>query len=111
MKSTWSPRRTRHVAPQRGELAGLDHQHRVARRQGVDERGFPRAGARAGIHHDRPGGLKHALQARDRFAPERGERRPAMIDGRLRDGAQNPIGHVGRAGNLEKVASAFHGLS
>jgi len=58
--------------------------------------------------HDRAGGLEHALQYRDRLAPERGKRRPAMIDGRLRDGPQNPIGNVGRSGNLEEVPSAFH---
>ena len=100
-----------HVAPERGELAGFDHQHRVAGRQRVDERRLPGAGAGAGIHDDRARGLKHALKAFDRFAPERGERRAAMIDGRLRDGAQDPIGHVGRAGNLEKMPSALHGLS
>ena len=37
----------RHRAPERREVAGLEHQHAVARRQRVDERGFPRAGARA----------------------------------------------------------------
>ena len=34
----------RHVLPQRGELAGFAHQHAVACRQRVDQRGFPRAG-------------------------------------------------------------------
>ena len=97
-----------HVAPERGELAGLDHQHRVAGRQRVDERRLPRAGAGRGIDHDRARGLKHALKALDRLAPERRERGAAMIDRRLRDGPQDPIGHVGRAGDLEEVTSAFH---
>ena len=35
-----------HVAPQRGEMAGLEHQHGVAGRQRVHERRFPRPGAR-----------------------------------------------------------------
>ena len=34
-----------HLAPQRREVAGLEHQHAIAGRQRVDERRFPRAGA------------------------------------------------------------------
>ena len=97
-----------HVAPERGEVAGLEHQHRVAGRQRVDERRFPRAGAGRGIDHDRARGLKHALKAVDRLAPERRKRGAAMIDGRLRDGAQDPVGHVGRPGDLEEVTARFH---
>src|SRR5690348_1590410 len=39
------PEPRRHLAPQGGEMPGLDHQYPVARRQGVDERGLPRPGA------------------------------------------------------------------
>jgi len=42
----------RDVFPQRGEVAGLEHQHPVARRQRVDERGLPRAGARPRVDDD-----------------------------------------------------------
>ena len=35
-----------HVPPQHGELARLDDEHVVARRQRIDEAGFPRARAR-----------------------------------------------------------------
>jgi hypothetical protein len=31
-----------------------------------------------------------------------------MIDRRLRDRAQDPVGHIGRPGNLKEVPSAFH---
>ena len=102
------PELRRHVAPQHRELPGLDHQDLVARRQRIDERRLPRAAAGARIHDDRAGGLKHALQPFDRLTPERGECGTAVVDGRLRDGAQNPVGHVGRPGDLEEVTSAFH---
>ena len=36
------------LVPQRGEMAGLEHQHPVAGRERVDERGLPGAGARGG---------------------------------------------------------------
>ena len=40
------------LVPQRGEVAGLGHQHAIARRQRVDERRFPRAGARRRVDDD-----------------------------------------------------------
>ena len=91
--------------PQHGEVAGLEHQHPVAGRQRVDERRLPRAGAGRGIDHDGAGGLKDPLQAVEHLAPEPRERRAAVIDGRLRDGAQNPVRHVGRPGDLEKMTA------
>ena len=42
-----------HLLPQRGELAGLEHQHAVAGRQRVDERRFPGAGAGSGVDDHR----------------------------------------------------------
>jgi len=45
MKSTSMPSAP-HLAPQRGKVAGLHHQHRVAWRQRVDDRGFPGPGPR-----------------------------------------------------------------
>jgi hypothetical protein len=46
-----------HVAPQRGEVAGLVHQHLVAGRQRIDEGRLPRAGAGGRIDEHRVGGL------------------------------------------------------
>ena len=51
-KSISSPSRAAICAPQRREMAGLEHQHPVARRQRVDQRRLPRAGA--GRRVDRP---------------------------------------------------------
>ncbi len=61
--------------PERGELAGLVHQHAIARRQRVDQRRFPRAGARRGIDDDRMPGLKHVLHPLEHLLAELGELR------------------------------------
>ena len=47
---------------------------------------------------DRPHPLQHA-------PAECGEGLAAMVDGRHVDGAQHPVRHVGRAGDLQEVAS------
>ena len=52
-----------HLLPQRGELAGFHHQHLVAGRQRVDERGFPGAGSGRGVDDHRIGGLEDRLDA------------------------------------------------
>ena len=52
--SGFRPSAQRHLLPQRGEVAGLEHQHRVAGAQGVDQRRLPGAGARGRV--DRPPG-------------------------------------------------------
>ena len=72
----------RHVLPQRGELAGLDHQHAVAGRERVDQRRFPGAGAGRGIDDDRIGGLEDGLDAFEHALGELGEFRSAVVDDR-----------------------------
>ncbi len=69
------PEAPRHLVPQAREMAGLGHQHAVARRERVDQRRLPRPGARGRIDHDRPCGLE-----------DRPDRRP----GSRRRGARNP---------------------
>jgi hypothetical protein len=100
----------RHFVPQRRKPAGADHKDCVARRQRVDQRGLPGAGARGGKDDHRPIRPEYALQAGQRRAAEIGEARPAMIDRRLGDGAQHASGNVGRTGNLEKVAARRAGV-
>ena len=51
------------VFPQCGEVAGLVHQHRVAGRQRIDQRRFPRTGAGRRIDDDVRAGLKNLLHA------------------------------------------------
>ncbi len=95
----------RDAAPQRREVAGLEHQHPVARRQRVGERGFPRAGARRRVDHDVAVGLEDFFQAREHLEGQRGELGAAVVDGRHVHRPQHPVGHVGRAWNLQEVAS------
>ena len=93
------------------EMTGLDHQHPVARRQRVDERGLPRPGAGGRIDDHRARGLEHPLHAGDDLLAELGEFRAAMIDRRHRDRLQHPVGHVGRAGDLQEMAAGMAGQS
>ena len=69
----------RDAAPQHGELAGLGHQHLVAGRQHVDDRGLPGAGAGRGEDDHGLLGAEHPLhRGQDREA-ELGELRTAMV--------------------------------
>ena len=95
----------RHLLPQRGEVAGLDHQHLVARRQRIDDRRFPGAGARRRKDDDRPGGLEDLLATLEHRLAELGELRAAMVDDRHIHGAEHAIRHRARTGNLQKMAS------
>ena len=98
-----------HLPPQRGEVAGLAHQDLVARRQRVHQRRFPRAGSGRGIDDHRALGVEDALQARQDLLGQLREVGPAVIEGGPIDRAQHPVGHVGRAGDLEEVAPAAKG--
>ena len=95
----------RHVLPQGGELAGLDHQHAVACRQGVDECGFPRPGARRGVDDDRVCGLENRLDAFEDALGKFLKLGTAVVDNRRVHRAQNAVRHRGRPRDLEKVAA------
>ena len=104
------PELRRHLLPQRGEMAGLVHQHAVARRERVDERGFPGAGARRGIDHDFAlRALEDALHSGEHFLADRAELRAAVVHRREIDRAQHAVGHVGRSGDLQEVAAGASG--
>ena len=94
------PELCRHLPPQGREMAGLEHQHPVARRQRVDERRLPGAGAGGGIDDNRPFGPEHPPHAGDDLLAELAELRAAMIDRRNGDRMQDPIGHIGRSRDL-----------
>ena len=95
--------------PQGGELTGFHHQHFVAGRQGVDQCGFPGAGAGAGEDDHRLLGLEDRLDLGQRVLRERLEFRAAMIDGRPLDRAQYPTRHVGGSGDLQEMGSGEMG--
>ena len=99
------PEPLRELPPQRCEMARLGHQHAVAGRQGVHQRGLPRAGAAGGIDDDVLPGLEYALQPRQHRLGELRELRTAMIDRRMVDRAQHPVRNIGRARDLEEVSA------
>ena len=67
------PDALRHLLPQRGELPSLDHQHAVAGRHCVGQRGFPRAGAGRGVDDPRVGGLENRRDAFERLRAGEGK--------------------------------------
>src|ERR1700722_11912592 len=97
----------RHVLPQSGELAGLEHQDLVPRGEGVDNGSLPRSGARGGEDHDPSAGLKNRLEVLQKLQSQPAELGPAVIDGRPRYRAQNTVRNVAGSGNLKEVTSAL----
>ena len=97
------------AAPQDRELAGLAHQHLVARLQRVDDRRFPGAGAGRRIDDHRLLGLEHPLHAGEHRKTDLGELRTAMIEAGHVHGPQHPVGDVGRSWNLKEMPSGVHG--
>ena len=93
-----------HHLPQRRELPGVDHQHLVSRRERVDERGFPGAGAGRGQDDHRIDGLEDRLDAFEHALAELGEFRAALVDERHVDRPQDAIGHGRRPGDLQEMA-------
>jgi hypothetical protein len=93
----------RDLDPVERELSGFGHEHAVARAHRIGERCFPAAGAGRGIDHDAAARAAHPPQAIEDGARECGVVRPAMIDGRLTDGAQDARGHVRWARKLEEM--------
>ncbi len=102
----------RHLVPQGSEVAGLEHQHAIAGGERIDERRFPGAGARGRIDHHGRLGLEHRLQPFEDFQTHLPELGAAMIDGGAVDRAQDPLGDIGRPGDLKEMASAAirHGV-
>ena len=91
-----------HHLPERRELAGLDHEHAIARRQRVGQRCFPGAGAGRGVDDHRLRGLEDGLDALQHALGHLGEFRPALVDQRHVDGAQHAVGNGRRSGNSRK---------
>jgi hypothetical protein len=96
-----------HLLPQAGEMAGLDHQHLVARRQRVHQRGLPGARTRGRIGHDRLLGLEHVLQAFLDLQTHGAEVGAAVVHRRPVDRAQDAVGHVRRPGDLQEMTTAL----
>jgi hypothetical protein len=95
----------RHLPPQRREVAGLDHQHLVTRRQRIDDRRFPSARPRRGKNDDRSGRLEDVLATFEHRLAEFGEFGAAMVNDRHVHGAKHAIRHRAWARNLQKMAS------
>src|SRR5262245_55811199 len=95
----------RHLAPQQRELSGLEHQHAVARRKRVAQRGFPRAGTGGRPHEYRSARLEDELQVVEHLTGKPTEIRAAMIQRRVVDRPQYAVGNVRRTRYLQEMAA------
>src|SRR5271166_3505842 len=105
-KVDFEPEAGRHRLPKARKMAGLEHQNPVAGRQTVRQCRFPRPGARGRVDHHRLFGLKHPFHAGDDFLGQLEKFRAAMVYCRRRYRLQNAVWHIGRPGDLQKVAAA-----
>ena len=96
------------LLPQRREVSGLGHQHAVAGRERVHERGFPRAGPRCRVDDDVRLGREHPLHACQDGPSELAELGAAMVDRRAVDRAKHAVGNVRRSRNLQEVPTLCH---
>ena len=99
------PQPASHLAPQRGEVTGLEHEHGIAGRECIDQRRLPCAGAGSGVDDDGPGGLEDLPEALEYLQRQPRKLGAAVIDRRMIQRAQDPIGDVGGSGNLQKMAA------
>ena len=94
------------LVPQAGKLAGLEHQDLFVRAERVDQRRFPSTGTGGWIDDYRVFGLEHHLEAIQAGVAEISEPGPPVVHGGVVDRTKNPVGHVGRAWNLQKMSAA-----
>ena len=92
--------------PQKREMSGFIHQHMVARAQGVDQGGFPSAGARRGINHDGVLGFENLLHVSHQLQPQGRKFRTAVVDGGQAHGPQDAVWHRRGPGDLQEVAAS-----
>src|SRR4030095_6197260 len=103
------PEARRHRTPQRREMAGLEHEHAIARRQRVDEGGLPCPGARGGVDKHMAARLENTLHTLEHIAPQPREIATSMVDGRPVDRAEHAVGHVGGTWDLQEMPAASQG--
>ena len=99
-----------HLGPALGEVAGLDHQYGLARREQVGQRRFPGAVAGRGIHEEVLVGLQDALHAVVAGVVDGDEFFRHEIDYGPVHRAQDAVGNVGRAGIVEELAATGLGV-
>ena len=67
------------LLPERREMAGLGHEHLIAGRQGVHQRGLPRAGSGSRIDDDRAARTEHRAQPLEQLLAKNGKLGTAMV--------------------------------
>ena len=85
------------------ELPVLDHQHGVAGREHIDQRGFHAAGARGAEQEDVMPRAEHGAQRAGHLFEDGAEFRPAMRQHRQRHRGAHALGDRGGSGHAEAV--------
>src|SRR6516164_6088007 len=86
-------------------MTGLKHKYAIIRRQDVDERCLPGAGAASRIDDHRAGAAEDRLQPLQALRRQLCELRTTMVDRGSIDGAQNAVRNIGWTRDLEEVAT------
>ena len=98
----------RHVAPAPGETAAFEHQHLVALRQHVAERGLPCAVAVGNVDIDAGPGAKDAGEIAEQTVGELHQGPGVDVDRGTVHRAQHFVGDRGRPRNYEELAPRSH---
>src|SRR5438552_3653267 len=94
------------LTPQDGELARLEHQDAIARRQRIHQRCLPGSRARRGKDNGLRSRFENFLQTFENVLCHPAEFRPPMIDRGTRHRSQYTLRNVRGTGDLEKLAAA-----
>ena len=95
----------RNLTPGARKMAGLKDQHTVARGECVYEGSLAGSGTGRGIDDDGTLRLEDGTHALQNFYAQFRKFQTAVVNDRMVDGAQNAIRNVGRARDLQKVAT------
>ena len=108
-KFGFDPEAVRHLLPQRGEMAGLDHQHPLALGNKVGKRGFPGAGPGRRVDDHGRVRLEDCFHSIKAFPADLGKGRAAMVDRGMIHCAKDTVRYVGRARDLEEMPPGLMG--
>src|ERR1700731_4007587 len=96
-----------HLPPEHSKVASLNHEHLIARRQGVHDRCLPGTSTRGRIDDDRLISLEDRSAAFQYFHAEFSKFRAAVINYLLVHGAEHSLGDRAWPGDLKKMVSVF----
>src|SRR5438067_991707 len=102
----------RHASPEHSKVTRLKHEDPIAGRQSVDNCRLPSPRPRSWKDDYRIRRLENGTNPLKHLVRQLSEFRTAVVYHRGAHGTENPVRHVGRAGDLQEVATSMnHGIS